>query len=223
MAEARRVEYLKRAEMFQMRRKEREIAAEERRQAAKEKLEQEMAYKTDVREEREKSEQARSLSIRRKEDESSGGERKSLGQTAPRSYPGMAPTEPLSVAHARTVKPVSETLQPEIEAIQTSHSISAPDSGSDSLSHSTTTVPSSELEKLKLSVDVLTPARVQVLKERAGDYFRYLPYHFGLRGRKVMAGPTAYAQLILARRRGASLTERRQAIQVVERFVGMRG
>ncbi|KZP25293.1 hypothetical protein FIBSPDRAFT_855828 [Athelia psychrophila] len=64
-------------------------------------------------------------------------------------------------------------------------------------------------------------ARVQNLKERAGDYSSYLPSHFGVGrapGQERVLGHVAYAQLALAKSRGVSLDRRHGAVKIIERF-----
>ena len=78
--------------------------------------------------------------------------------------------------------------------------------------------------------DALIVARIRRMKERAGDYSRFLPPGSGIRppaqGRlfraeNVRLGPAAYAQLTLARRRGAGLRKREGVVKIVERYVKM--
>lgn len=87
-----------------------------------------------------------------------------------------------------------------------------------------TTADSADKESL------LIAARIQLLKERAGDYSRFLPTGLGvqppapgqlLRAEKARLGPAAYAQLTLTRRKGAGLRKREEVVKVVERYVKM--
>jgi len=115
-------------------------------------------------------------------------------------------------------EPPSETVIAAVEAIRAAHTSSEPDPADGS------TPSSSKLAKRPLpksSVDALVAERVQVLKEQAGDYSRYLPELLGVGRSLGLVGPAAYAELTLARTRGVRLRRRREAVQVVERFVGM--
>lgn len=75
----------------------------------------------------------------------------------------------------------------------------------------------------------LIAARIRSMKERAGDYSRFLPPELGVqppapgrlfRAEKGRVGPTAYAQLTLARTR-VGLKKKEEVVKVVERYVKM--
>ena len=76
----------------------------------------------------------------------------------------------------------------------------------------------------------MVATRILRMKERAGDYSRFLPPGLGVHppalGRlfeaeKGRLGPAAYAQLTLTRRRGVGLRRREEVVKIVERYVKM--
>jgi hypothetical protein len=95
-------------------------------------------------------------------------------------------------------RPVSETVKEEIESIQASHT-------------------SSPSPSPQSTVESLIAARVQKMRERAGDYSRFLPSHLGVDPGKPL-GPAAHAELVLSRVRGVGLGKRREAVRIVGRL-----
>jgi hypothetical protein len=196
------------------REKERQIAHEEMRNMQAEARQREVQYKNKVRDEiRAKEEKAReearqAWKVARDaamEAETKAREaRQKRIREEPPPVADMPHTDFEAIFTSIRVKPVSETVKEEIEAIQASHSSSS----------------SPE------TVDSLIAARIQNMRERAGDYSRFLPSHLGV-GRspehqKSVGGPVAYAELNMTRLRGAGLRKRLEAVKVVERLVKTR-
>jgi hypothetical protein len=109
-----------------------------------------------------------------------------------------------SVSRLSVLWPVSETVKYVMKSVETAHATA--------ISAST-----SSKAKSQLPVEALISERAQVLKERAGDYSRYLPLELGREPRGV--SPTAYARLALARRRETKLAERLAAIDIIAGLV----
>jgi hypothetical protein len=118
-------------------------------------------------------------------------------------------------------KPVSETVQEEIEAIRAAYPTEATASNLAASSGSVATSSDNHSPKLKSKpvpktfVNGLIKGRIKVLERRAGDYSPHLG-----RGRiKRSLEPAAYAQSILARRRETGLGSRREAVKIIQQFV----
>lgn len=209
--------------LLEAQRREKQIAQEEMRRTNEEKHRRELQYKNRVRDEiraqeekeRELQEQeakkardARAaakvaareakLQAERKAREAKEAKDLLIRETAP-PRPDMPHTDYEALFASMKPTPVSETVKDEIESIQASHASS----------------PSPQS-----AVESLIAARVQNMRERAGDYSRFLPSHLGVdRNPGKSVGPVPYAELALSRVRGAGLAKRREAAKVVKRLV----
>lgn len=201
LAESRRENQQQRLEIYEARTKEREKAIEQRGQRARD-----MEDKAKVRQERKE----------RRERLSSTRENRTLDNETADKKREVRQAEPVFMVQSSARRPVSETVKEEIKSIQAAHAASELDSDSTPANTSL-----SKPAKSRPSVETLIAKRVQILKERAGDYSRYLPPQFGVIGTPRKVRPTANAELILARRRETGLIKRRDAINVVRRLVEM--
>jgi hypothetical protein len=200
--------------MYEARKKEREIAIEQRAKRARD-----MEYKAKVRRERMEKKREERSSTRENgtlDNETADEKQETLASNVPPLRDEVRRIEPVFTMQFSARRPVSETLKEEIEFIQAAHAASELDSDSTSANTS-----SSKPAKSRPSVETLIAKRAQILKERAGDYSRYLPPQRGVNRTPRKVRPTAYAELILARRREADLIKRREAIEIVRRLVGM--
>jgi hypothetical protein len=214
------------------RRREMEIAAAEKRQMDQDRAQQELQY-TPKRKEfqrKQRDEMRWPTSSTRKPTHKRGAETvpKDFAQIAAKQALEQAPeqtapappivVEPLKPRRQRVIfEYTPETVQKEIKIIKAAHArrVTA------RLKASTAASESPPKPELKSTVDELVAAHILVVKDRAGDYSRYLPPNLGVDRTLGEIGPAAYAQLILARRREARLDKRLEAVQVVERLVGM--
>ena len=217
MAQARHAEDVKRTEILAMRRKEIETAAAERRQSEREREGRETEYKAKAKQEMEvRKNESNSVEShwkrsRETHDIETAEERKEPKRMAPPVYSVESQIDPQVIAP----QPKLENVEAEIEAIRAAREPVT-------ISHDVEASPSSSKPfKPEPSVDALVTERIQVLKKRVGDYSRYLPKTLGIRHTPRRVGPAAYAQLILARRPETGLAKRREAIQIIERFMKM--
>jgi hypothetical protein len=211
--DAKRAEDVKRLELEDARKQEKRTAVAETKQTAQEIADRERQYRAQARKARKARQREKKEAGRRQSEEEKAEE---LEDTTQVVYTMGPMVESKSTA---LPKPPSETVIEEIEAIRAAY----PDSGSDStdtFASSSSSKPSKQ--PLPKSVDAIVATRIQVLKEQAGDYSRYLPGLLAVGRTPGSVGPAAYAELILARTRGARLRKRREAVQVVEKLVGMR-
>jgi len=200
MAESRKAEDRKRLEMFEMRKRERAIATEERRRSVEESAERESDYKAQVAQECQSKERQRRELSKELETMIPAREREhTFGDPA-------LPVEKEVSQLPRTHKIAHAEIDKKFEAANKNNVVS--DDASSTLSSSS-----------KLSVDAQVALLTNQAKELAGDYSRYLPD--GLGRKPISVGSPTYAQLTLARRRGVTLRKRREAVQVIERLVGM--
>jgi hypothetical protein len=116
-------------------------------------------------------------------------------------------------------RPVSETVQEEIEAIRAAHpspeataSNSATASGSVAISSN---AHSPKLNSTTIFVNALIKARMKVLERRAGDYSSYI----GQDSIRTSREPVAYARSILGRRRDTGWRKRREAVNIIQELV----
>jgi hypothetical protein len=206
LAEAKRAQDLKRAEMFEARKKEREIAAEERRQTAEEAQQREEQH-------RESWDKAQYAQVSQ-EVEAEKTAKLTTGE------PEMVPVVPSSAFDGIQGEFYETRPEPGPEKVENAIEVISAVKAS-SKSGAAPARSSAKRLKRKPAVKALPSAeRIQEVKERAGDYSAYLPRHLG--SKPGSGGPIAYAQLILSRRRGAPLHKRREAVEVIERFVGTR-
>lgn len=192
VAEARRLEASKAAE------EKKKTESEARERALKRK--EELQHKND---ERRKADWDRLQAARMKEEQEEIRAQEAIIKSAPKTQSSPAIITPI-------------LAREELESLVAAHSSETSDSS---------VVPTSQAAPAKPTkpeqLESVLASRVQNLKERAGDYSAYLPAHFGVGrapGQERSLGPVAYAQLALARSRGASLDRRRGAVKIVERF-----
>lgn len=208
--------------LSEARRREKQIAQEEMKRMHEEQQKRDLEYKNRVRDEiRTKEERERQVKEQeaREAREARAAAREAVIEAkmqaqkeakearerqireAPLPRADMPFTDYETIFAAMRPKAVSETVKEEIESIQASHTSSSSPS------------PQSNVESL-------IAARVQNMRERAGDYSRFLPSRLGVdRSPGGSLGPAAYAELVLSRVRGAGLSKRREAVRVVERLV----
>ena len=231
-AEATWVDDVKKVQIPETRRREMEIAAAEKRQMDQDRAQQELQYTPQRKEfqRKQRDEMRQPTSSTRKPTRKRGTETvpKDFAQIAAKQALEQAPeqtapappivVEPLKPRRQRVIfEYTPETVQKEIKIIKAAHArrVNA------RLKASTAASESPPKPELKSTVDELVAAHILVVKDRAGDYSRYLPPNLGVDRTLGEIGPAAYAQLILARRREARLDKRLEAVQVVERLVGM--
>lgn len=233
-AELRKEEYVRMRAETDKRREEGRLRAVERREEAErmKRLHEirrlEMAKNAERREEAAKAAQAREMEQKeRMREEMEARHRAAQEQIELTRIEREEEERRIQAAIAKSIAPVSsgpsvptpQVVREELEKLMAAQSLSIEDAG-------TTVDPSAistpQDQKLPVQIDSLLATRAQNLKDRAGDYSTYLPSHYGVGrapGQERALGPVAYAQLVLAKSRGAPLNKRREAVQIVERFV----